>query len=405
MEKIEPGEMKGLEEEIDSAVERLFVEKKSSATESSPFELPIPEPRRESVKVSAQESSPHPSPEPIPFIKSFEKMETQLLSLEWEITKENLEKTKEEVLALRETVKKRPDATALLNFMEKVLIHMIKNEGNIQPSQIKFLLDSKETLKLLMKKESGGEINTYKQLALGGIEARFLSLEGLEGAGVKRLSLGPKEEREKTEIPRMEERIESRPSLGLREERDKTEMPKIWEQQMQGILNKMTLFSERMDEILEKFDQYLYRLGQVSRTSPEESVEKKPLAIDITIFKIGEKLFGIESHKIFKLFKVPSIFRDKYSSQQKIRLKDFEFKMVDLKKIFPIEPRDGKGEIQLVTVREEEEYKGLMVDQVLKKLSAQAEMSGDYGEYFLGIFPWTYQEQPVKIPILNLKKI
>lgn len=381
MEKIGADEMKGLEEEIDSAVDRLFVEKKSSAAESLPIGLPISEPPSEPVKASAQESSSHPSPEPLPFMKLFEKMETQLLSLEWEITKENIEKTKEEVLALRETLKKRPDITSLLNFMEKVLIHMIKNEGNIRPPQIKFLLDSKETLKLLMKKETGGETSIYKQLALGGIEARFLSLEGLEEAR------------------------EQKPSLAPREERDKTGIPKMWEKQMEGILNKMNLFSERMDEILKKFDQYLDRLGQVSRPSPEELVEKRPLALDITIFKIGEKLIGIESHKIFKLFKVPSIFRDKYSSQQKIRLKDFEFRMVDLKKIFPMETRAGKGEIQLVTVREEEEYKGLMVDQVLKKLSAPAQISGDYGEYFLGMFHWTYQEQQVKIPILNLKKI
>jgi chemotaxis protein histidine kinase CheA len=405
MEKIGPDEVKGLEEEIDSAVDRLFVEKRSSAAESLPIGLPISEPPYEPVKASAQESSSPPSPEPLPFMKLFEKMETQLLSLEWEITKENIEKTKEEVLALRETLKKRPDITSLLNFMEKVLIHMTKNEGNIRPPQIKFLLDSKETLKLLMKKETGGEISTYKQLALGGIEARFLSLEGMEEKREQRPSLGPREEREKTEIPRMEEKIEQRPSLGLREEREKTGIPKMWEKQMEGILNKMNLFSERMDEILKKFDQYLDRLGQVSRTSPEELVEKRSLALDITIFKIGERLIGIESHKIFKLFKVPSIFRDKYSSQQKVRLKDFEFRMVDLKKIFPMETGGGKGEIQLVTVREEEEYKGLMVDQVLKKLSAPAEISGDYGEYFLGMFHWTYQEQEVKIPILNLKKI
>jgi hypothetical protein len=381
MEKIGADEMKVLEEEIDSAVDRLFVEKKSIAAESLPIELPISEPPDEPVKASAQETSFHPSPEPLPFMKSFEKMETQLLSLEWEITRENLLKAKEEVLALRETLKKRPDITSLLNFMEKVLIQMIKNEGNIQPPQIKFLLDSKETLRLLMKKETGGEINIYKQLALGGIEARFLSLEGLEETRAKR------------------------PSLGPREERDKTEIPKMWEKQMDGILSKMNLFAEKMDEILKKFDQYSYRLGQVSRTSREELVEKRPLAVDITIFKIGEKLIGIESHKIFKLFKVPNIFRDKYSSQQRIRLKDFEFKMVDLKKIFSIETRGGKGEIQLVTVKEEDEYKGLMVDQVLKKLSVQAEMSGEYGEYFLGMFHWTYQEQPLKIPILNLKKI
>ena len=405
MEKIGADEMKGLEEEIDSAVDRLFVERKSGARESLPIEHPISEPSHEPVKASVQESSSHPSPEPLPFMKSFEKMETQLLSLEWEITKENIEKTKEEVLALRETLKKRPDVTSLLNFMEKVLIHMIKNEGNIQPSQIKFLLDAKETLKLLMKKETGAEMNIYKQLALGGIEARYLNLEGFEQTREPRPSLGPREERDKTEIPRREEKIEQRPSLALKEERDKAEIPKIWEKQIEGILNRMNLFSEKMDEILKKFDQYLYKLRQVSKMPPEELVEKKPLSVDITIFKIGEKLIGIESHKIFKLFKVPSIFRDKYSNQEKIRLKDFEFKMVDLKKIFPIETRNGKGEIQLVTVREEEEYKGLMVDQMLKKLSAQAEISEEFGEYFLGMFQWTYQEQPVRIPILNLRKI
>jgi len=96
--------------------------------------------------------------------------------------------------------------------MEKLLIRMIKNDGNIRPPQIKFLLDSKETLKLLMNEETGGEINIYRQLALAGIEAKFLSLEGLE------------------------ETREERPSLGQREETDKTAIPKMWEKQMEGIL-------------------------------------------------------------------------------------------------------------------------------------------------------------------------
>jgi hypothetical protein len=86
----------------------------------------------------------------------------------------------------------------------------------------------------------------------------------------------------------------------------------------------MNLFFEKMDEILKNFDQYLYKLGRLSKISPEELVGKKPLAI---------------------------------------------------------------------------------VDQALKKLFAQAEISREYGEYVLGIFRWTYQEQPMKIPILNLKKI
>ena len=56
-------------------------------------------------------------------------------------------------------------------------------------------------------------------------------------------------------------------------------------------------------------------------------------------------------------------------SQQKIRLKDFEMKVVDLKKIFCIQGGDPKGETNILTVKEDGEYKGLIVDQVLKKLS------------------------------------
>jgi hypothetical protein len=109
-------DIKGLEEEIDSAVDRLFVDKKSSGTERLSMDLPLSEssidkkssmakklsmespilePSYESVKTPGRESSSPPSPEPLPYVNFFEKMETQLLSLEWEITKEHLEKTKD----------------------------------------------------------------------------------------------------------------------------------------------------------------------------------------------------------------------------------------------------------------------------------------------------------------------
>ena len=131
-------------------------------------------------------TSPPPSlpTVPTPFLKSIEKMETQLLSLEWEITEEKLKKTREEVLALRDLMKQKADITSILSWMEKVLSLMIKNEENIRPPWIKFLLDSKETIKLLMKKETEGEINIYKQLAYLGIEARFSCLEGVKEAPV-----------------------------------------------------------------------------------------------------------------------------------------------------------------------------------------------------------------------------
>ena len=391
MEKIiGEDDIKGLEEEIDSAVDRLFVEKKKSATEGLSMEPSPSEHTHEPVKASDLQSriqsTPEPlpirsTPEPLPLIKSFEKMETQLLSLEWEITKENLERTREEVLVLREILKERTDITSVLNLMEKALIHMITNEENIQPQQIKFLLDSKETIKLLLKKETEGEIHIYKQLAFGGIKARFLCLEGWKETGAKQ------------------------PSSDVNEESDKTEMPKMWGKQVEGMLNKMQSFLEAMDGILKKFEQHLSSHGQMVRVSSEKLWEKKSIPVEITVFKIDEKLFGIESNKVFKLFKAPSSFQEKYSSQQKIRLKDFEMKVVDLKKLFSIEHKDPKGEIQILIAKEDGEYIGLMVDQILKRLSARAEVNGEYAEYLLGMVHWTYQEQPVDIPILNLKTI
>jgi transposase len=119
---------------------------------------------------------------------------------------------------------------------------------------------------------------------------------------------------------------------------------------------------------------------------------------------VDEKLFGVESEKIFKLFKVPVTFHEKYSDQVKVRLRDLEVKMINLKKIFSIPGEDLPEEMRILTVKDNGEYKGLMVDQVLKKLSTTSEIGGSYGEFFLGRIFFTYEEQPVEIPILDLKK-
>ena len=67
--------------------------------------------------------------------------------------------------------------------------------------------------------------------------------------------------------------------------------------------------------------------------------------MNVTVFKIDEKLFGVESEKVIKLFKVPSTFHDKYSDQQRVRLKEFEVKLIDLRKIFSVKNGDRKEEL------------------------------------------------------------
>jgi len=457
-----PGEedFKGLEEEIDDAVDRLFVENKRGGAKTFSTQSPLLEPslspptpqpsmksptREPSVKPPDLEpfmqpstlkpsmeepsmestiselsmkpplsepsmktsllepshefelektfnldSSSHPPPASVLFPKSVENMEAQLLSLEWEITEEKLKKTREEVLALREVSKQRADMTSLLNYMEEVLSHMIKNEENIRPPWIKFLLDSKETLKLLMRKETEGEINIYKQLAHLGIEARFSSLEGLKDSEIFHPSPGKAKGVEEAEIPApREKKIEDIPVGGKK---------------IEDMSIKMNLFMEKAEEIFRTMKQQIAKIEETTRKAPAPSMEPISKPISVTIFKVDKKLFGVESEKVFKLFKVPTTFLEKFASQQKIRLRDLEVKIVDLKKIFSISGGESPGETRILAVKDNGEYKGLLVGQVLSKSSALLEKRGGVGEYFLGLIHSTYQEQPVEIPILDLKK-
>jgi hypothetical protein len=437
MDKVtEEEDFKGLDEEIDDAVDRLFIDNKrgsgkgfsmespilkaplksrieepllKSSTSKPSMEPPLLDPSMESpvsepftkpsmveppMKPSFLEPSyelemeknldiemtPHPPSSPLQFSKSIENMEAQLLSLEWEITEEKLKKTREEILALRELFKHKPDLASILSDMEKVLRHMIENEEEIRPSWIKILLDSKETIKLLTRNETEGEINIYKQLAYLGIEARFSSLEGLKESKIVQSSLGKGDGIEKAE-----------PSIP-------------GEKKVEEMSNKMNSFMVNVEEIFRTMKQQISRLEETTRKTPASSTEVRPKPVNITIVKVNEKLFGVESEKVFKLFKVPNTFQKRYSNQEKIRLRDFEVKMINLKKMLAIPGEDPKGEIKILAVKDNGEYKGFVVDQVVKKISASSEKEEGVGEYFSGVIHSTYQEQSVQIPVLDLKK-
>jgi hypothetical protein len=307
-------------------------------------------------------------------------MEAQLLSLEWEITEEKLKKTKEEVLALHELMKQKVDISSILRNMEKALNHMIQNEENIEPPWIKFLLDAKETIKLLMRKEAEGEINTYKQLAYQGIEARFSSLEKMK------------------EVP------PPPPSVGKETRVEQTEAFLSGEKKIQDLSNRMNLFMEKVEQIFRTVGQQIARLEEAMQKPPAPLGEGRSIPIGVTIFKINEKLFGVESERVFKLFKVPDSFPQKYANHQKIRLRDFEVKLVHLKKILALQGEGPQGETKFLTVKDNGGYKGFLVDQVCKKLSALPEKEKAVGGYFIGIVHSTYQERPVEIPILDLTK-
>ena len=135
----------------------------------------------------AEKPSP-PSSVPAPVSDPIERIETQLLSLEWEITNAGIEKTKEMVIDLRNRWSGQPEIISVSHRMERVLDFMLKSEANIHPPLIKFLMDAKDTIKMLSQKETTPEMKIYKQLAYDGIEARFFGLTGVRETQAKKPS-------------------------------------------------------------------------------------------------------------------------------------------------------------------------------------------------------------------------
>jgi hypothetical protein len=425
-------DLKELEAEIDSAVDRLFVSKKGTVIEPLPTKSPRLEPSTESkaevtgdslssldsmessiFELSSEiekslgamdESAPQPEerpklePESVPSLipappkapepssppKSLEKLESQLLSLEWEITKENLDETRSEIVILQHAFQEESDILSVLGFMEKVLKRMITQGEKIGPPLMKFLMDSKETIKLFLKKETNEEMDLYRRLAYEGIQARFSCLEG---PLISPEPMGPPRPVEKVDLVQAA-------SAG----------PKMVEE----LSNALGDYFGRVDERFKKIDEHLSGLNEWIRNASEELIRRRSTStpsVHVTVFKVDGRYFAVPSEKVFKLFKVPASFHDRLSNQQRIRLKDFEMKIVDLKTLLSLPEGKSEGERRILIVRDDGEYKGFLIDNVLDRLSTYLAAPGGHEVYASGVIQWTYQQQPMEIPLLNVARL
>jgi hypothetical protein len=343
------------------------------------------------LEPSSAPVAPKPSPQvqPPSYLKSIDQLEAQLLSLEWEITHEKLQKTREEVGTLREALKQRKDIGSILGFMGSVLDRMIADEENIDPASIKFLLDAKETIKLSFEREDDREFEIYKSLARQGIEARF---HGLGGA--------KKPPREFPSSSPVEPRSEKTPAEITPAGKPPAEWKKVEE-----FLAQWNHFIEKAQSLLQRIDQRFSELEKGGGASPGGFAKETLPSMDITVFKSYGKLYGVESHKVIKLYKVPPSFQERYADRPKVRVKDKDVTLVDLKKMFPEESWLPAETSRLLMIQGEGEFKGLIVEEVLKRIISSPSDRGKNGKPLLGLIHWNYRAHPVDVPILDVQRL
>jgi hypothetical protein len=435
-------DLKLLEEEIDSAVDRLFVPKQGEAAEGSSVEsplvgpssrvgkspeaLPIPsfepmdpsilelssemekslgpvpepslvqdepvrwgeplqidQPVRKEEPIRMEEPRPVP-PAPVSVPDRLEKLETQLLSLEWEITRENLERASREVLALKQGWAGAAEVSPVLGLMEKVLNLMMHQGESISPQLINFLMDAKETMKLLIKQGSDNQMKIYGKLAVDGLEARFLCLE------------------------RSTEASGQTPPRIVAERSDLEKRPMALQRPQEELSNKMNSYFERLEEALQKIDHRLSSFGEWTKKAPAvraEAMGTAPAPLNVTVFKIDGRFFGVPSEKVFKLFRVPGAMQERLKDLERIHLQGMDVKVVDLSKLFSIQTRRAEEETRMLIVKHESAFKGLVIERVLQKVSSRVEPEAPSDEYSTGIISWKYQDQRIDVPILNTDKL
>jgi hypothetical protein len=402
MERALEDDLKGLDAEIELAVDRLFVEDQklrqdqtaadTSDTEPSPdtgrvFENAAPsglggfmapaeplsgfdaDPVSTAVSPPAGEAQPFARVTPDDpdgslfttaeegrgFEELFEKLESRLLTLECNMTRESLAATRQQVMELRDASTER-DTISVLQRMEYVLETMSKNEPPVHPSLMKFLVDAKNTVRLITKEGPAPGDGLYKALVLEGIEARFHCLHRPRDMGQ-----------------------EASPEAG-------------WK----TVEKKLDILSAKIDQGFGGI-----RRGLSGLERPQPSTRE----VTVTVLKVDERFFGVESDRVFKLFKLPGGFRAACMGRERIRVKDVEIRVVDLSKILPLSEIRPDRELRLLILREDEEYLGLIIEQVIQKVSSRSPMGRGENGYFMGSIPWTYEERPVDLPVLDVKRL
>jgi hypothetical protein len=420
MEKIAgEEELKGLEEEIDSAVDRLFTEKnRKGSFEFSPdrafLSTPRPEEKKEdrwsddltlgamgmapplSVDTPLADAMP-PAPEPprvsddsaepppvgLPsFMRGLERLETHLLALEWEITRENLDRTQQEVLALLQTFRENPEVAAVLTLMDRSLSAMTHHEGDIHPGLVKFLLDAKETVKLLLSEEESDLIRTARQLACEGIDARFACLQDLGRQGTPLMG-GP-------EAPAV---------------REHEPVPGDGSKHVEETLGRLDELASQGNQTLERIEGLLSHLSSLSTVVPRDKMGRAAEPVHVMLFRAGDRLFGLESERILKLYKVPDPFSRRFTHGTRVKMKDLEVRVVDLRKLFFLGDSPASGDVKVLLVKSGGEYAGLLIDQMVDTVSAQPEARVGQGDYVTAIVHWTWGGQPVEVPLLAPNRI
>jgi chemotaxis protein histidine kinase CheA len=342
--KAKPG---GLENEIDDAIENLFVEKgdRSETAPTAPIdqtvsEPPVPDIASLSEKSETGSSSSGPKVgvdrptreegpimrDPHPSERNIENLETHLLSLEWEINRDLIDKVISELGFLKKANQNNRAVFQVTDVMEKVAHSLAKDEMNITPESLRFLLEAKDGIKLLT-----GEFkdrDDYKTVILSGILARYQLMH----------------EPEKTPTPAKEQG----------DMRSETEVV--------GVAKALRELSEELRGEIRQLGRIAQELQQ-GRRSQAVSDE----TVGAVLFESCGRVFAVEKENLVRSVQIPfrmvrTVWRDK-----EIRIRGVRLPLVNLFRLFKVKGQVEAKDRPVVVIKKGDRTLAILADRLLSK--------------------------------------
>ncbi len=318
------GDGEGLEKDIDHAIDSLFVEKGVEAEKApsaamgmastEPVKSPEVKPGpRVQESVSQRTDSP---------TRNLENLETHLLSLEWEISRDVIGKVISELGFVREAYRNNRAIFQVVEIMDRVAHSLIDDEGNITPESLRFLLEAKDGIKLLRDELKDKE--DCKNMILSGILARYQLMQS------------------QGETPDREDHNSAR-------ERD------------------FATLARDLRKLSRQLQVEIRQLGAITKElQPRRELLPASEMVETVLVESSGRVFAIEKDLVLRSVKIPFTMVRTIWKDREIRIRGTRLPLINVFRLFRLKGRVEPNEKTVVMIKKGGRTLAVLVDRLLQ---------------------------------------
>jgi hypothetical protein len=386
-----PMEPPPAEEEMASPPEAEIVEEDIMAP-------PEVEPVREEAPLPPEPAPAEKPPGKEKLPKGLEALEVEVLSLEWEFSPETLKRIIAALGGLKAAYRDDESLLKVVDMMGKVSLYLLNDEKSITPDALRFLQDGKEVIKYLTTER--GEQGVFTNLVAEGINSHF-QLLGLGGQSRKEKPPDQVLQKLCSDLEKHRMRLhdgEDRLGRVLNRVRGMKE-ELIFDDGIRGL-------SDELEKIHGSLRGCLDRLGETSGQFQREILGKRLYGVEkVLLVEAHNRFFGIPAHVVLKSYTLSDGYARSIGAQDSITIRGRKIPLIKLSGLFNLGGTGAGRSRGVVLAGQRDQIIAVLVDRVLRNkdlLVSTAEQEKRGSRYLTGV---SRLESGKMVYILNIEPL